>query len=69
MPRTAGDNIVSQPGKAVFNPLLIYGKSGVGKTHLANAIGLKTKELHPQKKVLYVSANLFQLQYTEASRK
>src|SRR5574344_1031171 len=68
LPRTAGINIASQPGKAVFNPLLIYGKSGVGKTHLANAIGLKTKELHPQKKVLYVSANLFQLQYTEASR-
>lgn len=68
LPRTAGINIASQPGKTIFNPLFIYGKSGVGKTHLANAIGLKTKELHPQKKVLYVSANLFQLQYTEASR-
>ena len=67
LPRTAGINIASQPGKTIFNPLFIYGKSGVGKTHLANAIGLKTKELHPQKKVLYVSANLFQLQYTEAS--
>ncbi|MBP5259911.1 MAG: chromosomal replication initiator protein DnaA [Paludibacteraceae bacterium] len=68
LPRTAGINIASQPGKTAFNPLFIYGKSGVGKTHLANAIGLKTKELHPQKKVLYVSANLFQLQYTEALR-
>lgn len=68
LPRTAGLNIASQPGKQTFNPLLIYGKSGVGKTHLANAIGFKTKELHPQKKVLYVSANLFMLQYTEASR-
>jgi chromosomal replication initiator protein len=66
--RTAGINIASQPGKTIFNPLFIYGKSGVGKTHLANAIGLKTKELHPQKRILYVSANLFQLQYTEASR-
>lgn len=66
--RTAGINIASQPGKNIFNPLFIFGKSGVGKTHLANAIGLKTKELHPQKRVLYVSANLFQLQYTEASR-
>ena len=66
--RTAGINVASRPGKTAFNPLFIYGKSGVGKTHLANAIGLKTKELHPQKKVLYVSANLFQLQYTEALR-
>ena len=40
----------------------------MGKTHLVNAIGLKTKELHPQKKVLYVSANLFQQQYTEANK-
>ena len=68
LPRTAGLNVASQPGKTAFNPLFIYGKSGVGKTHLANAIGLKAKELHPQKKVLYVSANLFQLQYTEALR-
>lgn len=66
--RTAGINIASQPGKNIFNPLFVYGKSGVGKTHLANAIGIKTKELHPQKRVLYVSANLFQLQYTEATR-
>ncbi|MBP5318874.1 MAG: chromosomal replication initiator protein DnaA, partial [Paludibacteraceae bacterium] len=68
LPRTAGINVASQPGKTAFNPLFIYGKSGVGKTHLANAIGLKTKELHPQKKVLFVSANQFQLQFTEASR-
>ena len=66
--RTVGINIASQPGKTIFNPLFIYGKSGVGKTHLVNAIGLKTKELHPQKKVLYVSANLFQQQYTEANK-
>ena len=50
LPRTAGINIASQPGKTIFNPLFIYGKSGVGKTHLANAIGLKTKELHPPNK-------------------
>ncbi len=68
LPRTAGINIASQPGKNIFNPLFIYGKSGVGKTHLANAIGLKVLELHPQKRVLFVSSSLFQLQYTEASR-
>ncbi|MCQ2369509.1 MAG: chromosomal replication initiator protein DnaA [Paludibacteraceae bacterium] len=68
LPRTAGINIASQPGKNIFNPLFIYGKSGVGKTHLANAIGLKVLELHPQKRVLFVSSSLFQLQFTEASR-
>lgn len=68
LPRTAGINIASQPGKNIFNPLFIYGKSGVGKTHLANAIGLKVLELHPQKRVLFISSSLFQLQYTEAAR-
>ena len=52
--RTAGINIASQPGKNIFNPLFIYGKSGVGKTHIANAIGLKVLELHPQKRVLFI---------------
>ncbi len=66
--RTAGINIASQPGKNIFNPLFIYGKSGVGKTHIANAIGLKVLELHPQKRVLFISSSLFQLQYTEAAR-
>lgn len=68
LPRSAGISIATNPGKSIFNPLFIYGRSGVGKTHLANAIGLKTSELHPDKKVLYISANLFQLQYTEAVR-
>ncbi len=68
LPRTAGINIASQPGKNIFNPLFIYGKSGVGKTHLANAIGLKVLELDPQKRVLFISSRLFQLQFTEASR-
>ena len=40
----------------------------MGKTHLANAIGVMTKQLHPEKRVLYVSANTFQIQYTDAVR-
>ena len=64
--RTAGLSIANDPGKTIFNPLFLYGQSGVGKTHLANAIGLRTKQLHPEKRVLYVSANLFQIQYTDA---
>ena len=66
--RTAGISIGNDPGKNIFNPLFIYGQSGVGKTHLANAIGVMTKQLHPEKRVLYVSANTFQIQYTDAVR-
>ena len=66
--RTAGISIGNEPGKNIFNPLFVYGQSGVGKTHLANAIGVMTKQLHPEKRVLYVSANTFQIQYTDAVR-
>jgi chromosomal replication initiator protein len=66
--RTAGISIANEPGKTIFNPLFMYGQSGVGKTHLANAIGVMTKQLHPEKRVLYVSANTFQIQYTDAVR-
>ncbi|MFZ4455632.1 MAG: chromosomal replication initiator protein DnaA [Bacteroidales bacterium] len=64
--RTAGETIANNPGKTAFNPLFIHGESGVGKTHLMNAIGAKTKELNPEKRVLYVSTHLFQIQYTDA---
>ncbi len=66
--RTAGISIGNEPGKNIFNPLFVYGQSGVGKTHLANSIGVMTKQLHPEKRVLYVSANTFQIQYTDAVR-
>lgn len=65
--RSVGDAITKTPSRT-FNPLFIYGHSGVGKTHLVNAIGLRTKEIHPRMRVLYVSAHLFQVQYTDAVR-
>ena len=65
--RTVALSIAAQPGRGSFNPLFIYGGSGVGKTHLANAIGNEVKRLLPQKRVLYVSANTFQLQYQDAA--
>lgn len=69
LPRSVGQAIAEHPKQTTFNPLFIYGPSGVGKTHLVNAIGTKLKELHPEKRVLYVSAHLFQVQYTDSVRK
>lgn len=66
--RTAGMAIANNPGKTAFNPLFIHGGSGVGKTHLCHAIGIKIKEKYPQKRVLYVSAHLFQVQYADATK-
>jgi len=67
--RTAGESIAANPGKTTFNPLFVYGSSGVGKTHLCHAIGLRTRQLHPEKRVLYVSSHLFRIQFTDAVRK
>jgi chromosomal replication initiator protein len=67
--RTVAENIAKNPGKTAFNPLFIYGPSGVGKTHVCHAVGVKVRELYPEKRVLYVSANIFRLQYTDAVRK
>lgn len=68
LPITVGKAIAENPNQMTFNPLFLYGPSGVGKTHLINAIGTRVKELHPEKRVLYVSAHLFQVQYTESVR-
>ena len=66
--RSVAEAVALNPAKTIFNPLFIYGASGVGKTHLVNAIGTKIKELYPHKRVLYVSAHLFQVQYTDSVR-
>ena len=66
LPRSVGLSIAEHPATTQFNPMFIFGPSGCGKTHLINAIGVRTKELYPQKRVLYVSARLFQVQYTDA---
>ena len=68
LPRTVGLSIAEHPGKSTFNPFFVYGPSGCGKTHLINAIGVRCKETYPQKRVLYVSARLFQVQFTDSVR-
>jgi chromosomal replication initiator protein len=66
--RSAGFAVSINPGGTAFNPLLIYGDSGLGKTHLAQAIGIEIKDKFQDKTVLYVPANRFQTQFVEAIR-
>jgi len=66
--RSAGYAVANNPGGTAFNPLLIYGESGLGKTHLAQAIGIQVKEKGPDKTVLYVNANKFQTQFVDSIR-
>jgi chromosomal replication initiator protein len=66
--RSAGLAIAKNPGKTAFNPLFIYSRVGLGKSHLAHAIGLEVKNNFPDKTVLYVSSDQFMAQYIESVR-
>ena len=66
--RSVGLSIAENPKQTTFNPLFIYGSSGVGKTHLVNAIGTALNEKFPKRRVLYVGAHQFTVQYTESIR-
>ena len=63
---TAGESISDAPGKTAFNPLFLFGGPGLGKTHLAQAIGIAIKKKYPELVVLYVPANRFKTQYMDA---
>ena len=63
---SAGRSIAMNPGKTAFNPLLLFGKPGLGKTHLAQAIGIAIKEQCPDLVVLYIPAHRLKTQYMEA---
>ena len=66
--RSAGFAVSENPGKTSFNPLLIYSDVGLGKTHLAHAIGIQVKTNFPEKTVLYVSTEQFIGQYIDSVR-
>ena len=63
---TAGTSISDAPGRTPFNPLFLFGGSGLGKTHIAQAIGIAIKEKYPDLLVLYVTGNEFKTQYMDA---
>jgi chromosomal replication initiator protein len=67
--RSIGETIANNPSIKTFNPLFIFGPTGVGKTHLIQAIGIRIKEQNPDARVLYVTARLFESQYTAAVAK
>ena len=66
--RSAGFAVAGKPGGTSFNPLLIYGGVGLGKSHLAHAIGIEVKDRYPEKTVLYVTADKFQAQFIDSVR-
>lgn len=67
--RSAGMAVANKPGGTSFNPLLIYGGVGLGKTHLAHAIGVEIKDKYPDRTVLYIPAEKFTQQYIESVKK
>lgn len=61
--------IANNPEKNDFNPFFLYGSTGVGKTHLIQAIGIRVKEIMPQARVLYITSRIFENQYGTAVNK
>lgn len=66
--RSAGFAVANKPGGTSFNPLMIYGATGLGKTHLAHAIGIEIKDKYPEKTVLYVRSETFASQFIDSIR-
>jgi chromosomal replication initiator protein len=64
--RASGYAVANKPGGTAFNPLLIYGGVGLGKTHLAHSIGIAIKNQFPSKTVLYVGSEKFAHQFIDS---
>lgn len=65
--RLAGKMIAKEPiGSTPYNPFFIFSNTGLGKTHLAHAIGLEIKANHPDATVIYINSDLFVQQYSES---
>lgn len=66
--RSVAQAIADNPSQQTFNPLFLWGPSGVGKTHLVNALGVRLQKLYPTRRVLYIPAHDFLVQFTESRR-
>jgi chromosomal replication initiator protein len=64
--RAAAMNVSNNPGETAFNPLVLYGGVGLGKTHLIQAIGNHVLEQFPNKRVYYVSSEKFTIDFVDA---
>lgn len=67
--RAIAESVAMNPSCKTFNPLFVFGPTGVGKTHLIQAIGVRLKENNPNSRVLYINARLFESQFTAAQLK
>lgn len=65
---TAAARRVAEDAKVTINPLFLYGGVGLGKTHLMTAIAWHIRRRHPQRKVIYLSAEKFMFQFIRAMR-
>lgn len=67
--RAAALAVANNPGGTSFNPLVIYGGVGLGKTHLVHAIGNSLMQSGKTKKVLYISSEKFTVDFVDAIQK
>ncbi len=65
---TAAARRVAEEAKVPFNPLFLYGGVGLGKTHLMHAIAWEIRRRHPQRRVVYLSAEMFMYRFIRALR-
>ena len=64
--RAAAGAISDNPGGTSFNPFFVYGGVGLGKTHLIQAVGNEILKSHPDKKVIYLSSDIFTVEFVES---
>ena len=64
--RAAAVAVSENPGGTSFNPLFVYGGVGLGKTHLVQGIGNQILQKYPDKKVIYLSSDIFTVEFVEA---
>ena len=67
--KTAAEAVAENPGKQSFNPLIIYGGTGLGKTHLLHAIGNRILETQPDKRIVIATSEKFTLDFVNGLRK